>query len=396
MVDQRNLWAFPIQWASGFEEEHAFRTAIITSRGGAEQRLAQRVKPRVSYGFTNTLRHEAAQAAILRVAEGQGRTFYTPYPRDFATLAADAAEGVSALAVVSAPGWLATASLAVLVDQGMRNCELVEIDAVVGTTVTLAGPIQNGFGAGVRLMQARQGQFAKNLEIRMGTNTVGTAEVSFDADPVALDLPDYGLAPVSYNGRELFELAPNWVGGVQHGFQQDRIDLDLDRGAVDALFPVSYTSRMTQLRFLLRNEAQVDALFGLFYRCRGRQKAFYTPLWTHEFRPISAIPDLTTVLVFSGRDLYDAYAATTVYRRITIKRADGTFLQRDVGSITLDVDGNTRFTLLSTLPALSPSDILWMGWLARARLSSDRLSLEWLTDGVAQATITLNVLEDPA
>ena len=43
------VWNHPINWANPFEEEVSFSTEIITSRDGSEQRIAQRVNPRLTW-----------------------------------------------------------------------------------------------------------------------------------------------------------------------------------------------------------------------------------------------------------------------------------------------------------------------------------------------------------
>ncbi|MGI9502184.1 MAG: hypothetical protein ACR2RE_03905 [Geminicoccaceae bacterium] len=393
MTAARDLWTLPIDWSRGFEEEIVWRTNVITSRNGREQRIALRAKPRVAYTFTSFLARGGLEAAILRVAEQQGRTLYLPYPRDHGQIGVPSGEGALAINLLSAPAWLAGASFAAVINVETGAIEMVEIASVSGLTATLREPLRHPALTRSKVMQVREGRLADDIDIRAGTNRVGTVEVVFDADPVATPFPDYGDAPEIFNGVELFELQPNWAGGVQHGFQQDRLDIDLTKGAVDAAFPVAFTTRSVQLRFLLRNDDQISRLLGLFSRSRGRQKSFYTPLWLSEFRPISDIADFTSNVTFEGRDLFDAYAESTVHRTIAIRAIGNGFIRRGVTSLSLDNDDNTVFHLASPLPAIDRADLAWAGWLGRARFSSDRLTINWLTDSVAEATVTMTVLE---
>ncbi len=81
MGDQTRAWNFPIQWARSFGEEIRFRTEIITSKNGTEQRIAQRAEPRVSYDFDSFLNQEDFRKALLRISEAQGEDLYFPHPR---------------------------------------------------------------------------------------------------------------------------------------------------------------------------------------------------------------------------------------------------------------------------------------------------------------------------
>lgn len=391
MADQRDLWGFPIEWRAGFEEDIAWRTALIVSRDGTEQRIGQRVKPRITYSFACTLANDSFRAALNRVAEGQGREFLIPYPREGVALTVDAPVGSTVQTVAEVPSWLTGASQAALVPPGLSTAELVDVAAAGGSTVLLDTPLIHAAPAGSKLMQLRSGQFSGGVTLRAITNTVATAGVEFDADPIATPLATYPAAPLTYGGRELWDTAPNWAGGVQHEFQQEHIDLDLDRGPVDAFFPVRYTGRSVQMQYLLRTPDQIDALLGLFYRCRGRQKTFYTPLWASELRPNGNILPGATVR-FRGRELFDAYADSIMYRKLAFKLPSG-LLYRDVSGMAISGD-DTVVTVSEALPGITLAELRWCGWLARCRFASDRLSLQWLTDGAAQATITIMTLED--
>ena len=89
MVDQNKSWGFPIQWARAYGEEIRFRTEVITSRNGKEQRIGQRVNPRLGYDFESFLTFKDFQAASRLLAENQGREIAVPHPRRRAVMTAE-------------------------------------------------------------------------------------------------------------------------------------------------------------------------------------------------------------------------------------------------------------------------------------------------------------------
>lgn len=394
-IQQSDLWGFPVDWGSKVEEELSFRTEIIVSRDGTEQRIAQRMNPRVNWTFESVVRDGRLHQALRRISKNQGRKYIFPSPRDPSYLAVAAPAGAVSLTVTgSVPEWLVGGQEIVL-EAPDGNMAVSVTLGVSGTAVALTVPLPQDFPAGSKVRLGLTGRFTGATDINMPTNTVGVIETNFDADPVLTPHQVFGAAPVVLGGLELFDLAPNWSRPLQLGFEQPQESLDLDRGAVDSLYPVRYTTRTTRLGFILRNAEQIERVKGLFYRCRGRQKRFLAPLWADEMRPAADVPDLATTLVFEGSELFEGYRDGLAYRKLRVKLRTGVTLYLGVSSISLDPSGDTVFNLSAVLAdGFTLDQIINMNWIAPVRLASDRLTIEWMTTGVAEVSLVLSTLEE--
>lgn len=394
-LQQSDLWGFPVNWDGKVEEELAFRTEIIVSRDGTEQRIAQRMNPRVSWTFESLLLNDRLHQALRRISKNQGRKYIFPDPRTPSTLAADALYGAVSITLAGTlPDWVQAGQEIVL--------EAPDGDTAVSVIITLSGSVAalgialpRDFPAGTKVRLGLTGRFRGATDINLLTNRKATVETGFDADPVRTPHPTFGVAPVILDGLELFDFPPNWSKPLQLGFEQPQESLDLDRGAVDALYPVRFTTRTTRLGYTVKNETDLARVKGLFYRSRGRQKRFFIPLWADELRPVGDVANLATTLTFQGPELYEAYLDGIAYRRLRVKLRDGTSRFIEITSIVLDGAGNTQFNMASVLVnGFLLDDIINMVWIAPVRLASDLLTIEWVTGGVAEVNLVVSTLEE--
>ena len=127
-----DLWSHPVNWQSPVEEEILFRTEIITSRDGSEQRIAQRVNPRLAYRWQAMARQTALDALERRLGADLGRELVFAHPRSRTALAADAAAGATVINVGTPPDWLAVGQKAVLIrDDGRAETVTVASGSAV-------------------------------------------------------------------------------------------------------------------------------------------------------------------------------------------------------------------------------------------------------------------------
>lgn len=594
MGDQNRAWNFPVQWSRAFGEEIRFRTEIITSRRGNEQRIAQRANPRIGYDFESFLAGDDFREALLRLSENQGQPIHFPHPRyattattsnvvttdrsravcftiddsgsmandgklgtmksamttvlsslrdrlisgeisrldinvtkwsdtssgstyhnatpaqvnaliafidgfaatgtatnfDLAaqnalafmngtlattlgrrvwvfisdgqpfpagsdnTAAATAADMISktggayqtalgtavgiaainiqdtnvvaarkldntpgdyvpvvqaedpqalldyvlaatdgvSIGVQSNPGWIRRGDRVFLEQDGKR--EMFTVARVSGNFVTSIESLDNVFTPGAIVRRGVSGYVNGESELRAATSRVGLSRIEIDADPVNTWHPDYSGVPQAFNGKEYFVFGPQWGTDVQVKWSQPVIELDLQRGNVDRIFPTPYTTRQTRLRFLLRNDDHIDRLVGLFYRSRGRQKSFYMEQHLDEIRPRTIVPGNTFTV--PGGDFARRYRDNNMYRFIHLRTAS-LDLTTNVVQITTNLVGDSVVTIGDIFNTdIEPSEIMSMKWVCLCRFESDSLNLEWITDGVAETTVTIRTLEDPA
>lgn len=332
-------WTVSPNWGGGVTEEVAYRTEVITSRNGTEQRIAQRVSPRYMFRFGTLVGPDRAAELERLLAKRQAFDYRFQHPRR-----------------------------STLLDRGHPGA---------------AGFI---------------GRFEREPVVSARTDRVLLLEVAVQVNP-GVYAGDYltgythPAADTFHNGLEVFTLRPNWAETVRLTFSQMAEILDLQRGVSDFVTPERFTKRMIQCQIMVRNEAQENRLRGLFERMRGQQGEFYMadPL-SAQIAPTASITAGSGSITVAGPEIFRRFQGEQTYRNIAIRTRTG-MIYRRISNIVL-AGNNSRIDLTSVLPSIQASDLIGVQWLLRMRFAADTLVLGWETDTVARCTINLRSLED--
>lgn len=332
-------WTIPPNWERPVTEEVTYRTEVIRSRDGTEQRIAQRINPRYSFNFGIRVTHDDAATLERALAKRQAFNYGFQHPRSV-----------------------------VLSDRGHPGA--------AGFIGRLEGEVS---------VTARTDR-VMDMDVRMTVNPGvygGDYLVGYTHPP----------ADTFHNDREVLTLRPNWAEPVRVNFGQLTEILDRQRGVTDFNAPERFTHRIIQIGILIRSEAQENRLRGLFERVRGQQGEFYVvdPL-SAQFMPVVAVTAGTTILTIPGRMFADRFASEAIYRNIAFRTASG-MLYRKIASVSI-VSGNSRITLTSSLPEIAVKDLIGIHWMLKARFATDALVFSWETDITARVTLNIRALED--
>ena len=332
-------WSIPVNWERAVTEEVSYRTEVITSRDGTEQRIAQRVNPRYRFNFGIRVAMEDAALLERLLAKRQAYNYAFDHPR-----------------------------ATTLADRGH--------------------PGANGF----------IGRLDREASVTARTDRVLEMEVGVLINP-GVYVRDYltgythPAADTFHNGLEVLTLSANWASPVRLNFGQMTEILDRERGVNDFFVPERFTNRIVQCELMLRNEAEENRLRGLFERMRGQQGEFYM------VDPLSAqivitanVPAAATHITVPGEQVFQRFGGQDIYRSIAIRTRAG-MIYRRVSAIAL-VGGNSRITVTAGLPEIQLSDIIGIHWLLKYRFATDGLLLSWETDSTARGGITLRAIED--
>lgn len=398
VVGQRIIqWTIAPDWAEGYEETLTYRTEIIEAFDGSEQRIATRHRPRRSLAFS--------PAVVAERSRRMKRLLSTWQHRNYAM--ADWARGVpftglpagAVILTLAAPmPELTEGQLIVLRDRAADFTQAIEVASIDtdGVTVTLNSPTAEAFPGGSLAFPGLIVHADPSLSGRRLTSAVGRASLQFTEmhTAAALDVP---AAPVTWRGLEVFLRRPNWATGPEDEHNFHFAWLDSGRGLFDVRNPHSAPKDIRKMTYLLRDRDAVRDLEAFFLRCRGRRGAFYMPTQDEDL-----VVDDDLILLEGGQALpvaevedADRMTEERVYRNVYMRLTDGTEIFRQVTGADLSEADDPKIGLDAGWPrTIYGHEVAKLCWLPRWRLASDELTIRWVTDEVAEATLGFQTLPD--
>lgn len=384
-------------WRKPYTVSYAFKTEIIASRSGKEQRRALRERPRKQITYESTPSYDQFRQTNRLLATWHNNTIVLPELPRSAELAQTLAPGQTIAHLdQSAPEWVTIGRTVIL---AYRNrYETRRIQQIEDTQLVFSGGSGTAWPVGTKVHPGLSGRLAASIRAKRLTNAVSEVNVVMDVTPgtepeIALD-----AAPQTFNGRELFTTRPNWAAAPDITYESEREEVDYDRGRIEVFSPVDFTTRVTTLTFLGRNFDEADALRQFFERQRGQQGEFYMPTWEPDIQISLLAPAGTRALRIFGTEFGDEFGGSTVHRAVAVHLRDGSIFYRTVESIftTDDADGQDSVVQVGeNFPVdISPANVLLVSWMFVCRMATDTLTMEWVTNSVAQCQFTVRTLED--
>lgn len=422
-------------WTERVSETYEFKTTVFTSRSGKEQRMSERAKARRTVAFTTMLWDDRLQAFQALMHERGASTITIPDPARYAAiLDQPTAIGATVLYLTAAPPWLVEGmalSLSNLDHTEFRTGDEitnvgafstafddVDFDVTRRCSLTLTAPLTRAWSAGTVIRPVITGRLKKDVEFAYQMANVANADISLSVLPPS-DVPDLGAAAFQvFDGRPVLLTAPNWTQPPSVTHNTPFEEVDYGRGIVQAFLPVEFYTRITQFNYSGRSREDVGELLKLFVDMRGRQGEFYCPSWVDDMRPSGGIVSGTSVLTILGTRIANTYADSTVNNAVAIRLNDGRWIFRKIASIASttedgpgafstaygeDFDAEDGSGFFSQLTFSAPiaediyqSEIAMICWFNVCRFASDTLSINWMTDDVAQVVAQIMTLESLA
>lgn len=383
-------------WSSsqGYRVQYEFKTEIIESRSGREQRIALRSQPRQSLNYQSMVRADQFRAIKGLLWQWHPYAFVQPDFAAYIDLDVPMEAGDTAFVPAVAVSWMVAGQSLLFVngtDQEIRRIGSVDVDGV-----NLRPDSNRAWPADTRVYLALAGNLPNEVTLNHPTNDIAELGVSFEVTPGSLQRLPPPAAPLTFNGRELFLLKPNWGRPVSRPRIHPVEIIDFDRGLTSRFVPIKFGTMAHRANYLGRNQAGATQLIDFFRRMRGRQGEFYMPTWEKDFVLKEPSSSGSQTLMVEGFDFYSQYVGSTVMKVVYVMLLDGTVLTRVVSGMTLVNDGAD--TLISVTGAwgttISEATTVLTGWLPVWRLSSDNLTVDWRTDSVAEIQLTMETIED--
>lgn len=361
-------------------ESLAWLTDVHDSHNGTEDRLQLRAAPRrqVQYEIPQQAWERAHGFNTLRGALRQ--KWAVPMWSETQAVGA-IANGATSVTCNTTIYDLRDESL-VLLYQSNSVWQVVEVTGVSSGSIAISATSQTFSNA--MLIPLRIGYIRGDAELD-GNGHNAVARILFDLDD---NIEITSSAPAQYLGNDIY-FDEVLMGGeryeVQLTSQQDFADYDL--GKVDRRAPWTYARHVMQYQHLLTTPAEMFAFRQWLHRRAGKYRAFWAPTYEQDLR-LTSTGTITTTIQFQ-RDSYDEWSSDRTH--IAFEDNAGTWYARAVSNIVI-VNPTTLQATLSSALNLPASRIKRISYLGLKRLSSDAVDLNWIGNGVCQASLSVTEL----
>lgn len=386
MFDYRPNWRESV--TVGLE----YRTDIITSRSGKEQRRALRNEPRKTVEYTIGIHRDKLRAFERLMARWQTKAVTMGDPTRGTTTTATLMALENSVAVASVPRWL-TAGTPVMLESGDRREILLVSDVAFGVVTFTSGALLN-WPVGAMLRPTISGLLGTSISETNLTDELAEVRISLAVDPGSepVYITDGGF--MIHGGREVFPFAENWLEPVETQFSWNRDTVDFGYGRISSYTPTDFGTRIHRASFLNVSAEQAQEMSDFFDRMKGQQGEFYWPSSTNDLPPAAPLVEGGDTMRVAGRETFDAFNDDTVYRAVAVRLFDDRMIYRTVIDMYLDA-GDTIIQFsepwISDVPV---SEIVRVSWMTAARFASDQFTAEWTTSEVMQSQLAIQTLED--
>lgn len=357
----------PYLFQAGLLETLAWKTKVITSYNGYEQRLKLRGSPRQEFRFDIALPREATNYIDSLFYAWRGMNFGIPVTSEGRFLSAPTSTSSPTLSVDTNYGDFRAGGLAIIYNSE-TDYELVNIIALDANSITASANITKVFGVTALVIPMRVGRLLSDPS-RMTTGSMVRIAANFGiTDNTSLTV---AASPLQYKGLDVFVDDQLTVGNSLTDVYDGRLDvIDFGTGAVDT-FSIGDKTKI-QRDFGVQFENLEDAWNHRLWlhRREGKLRPFWMP--THENNLIlisTTLLVLTLVVKDEGQQFLMAGR-----QDIAIRTKTG-WVFREILSVGT-VEGGLEIGVDSDIATL-PEDIEYISFLGRKRLASDVLELNW-------------------
>ncbi|AGH31470.1 hypothetical protein LOKG_00034 [Loktanella phage pCB2051-A] len=381
---------FP-NWSSPVREEYEFNTYIHTSYDGTEQRESMRQTPRMAVEFSADSFRALARRITADMKEWPVDGLYVlPVSWRKAIIASDVTGGSKVIGLDRvAPWWMRPGVKLVLERYDLQ--EVVEIESVGTYSVTLVDAPSEPFYIGDTVMLGRDARYESEVSLKALTDQHRSANLRFNVDPGSIDYTGLQATARYHEGYEAFLTKPNWGGGIDADFDDGRDTLDNGVGRIFVERYQDFTTHTQTMNFTLFERDDVDDILAFFMRKKGSKLPFFVPSFQEDAVYVAGGPKGNYGLLVEGSDFHTAYNQDEVYNHLAIQFPSGCWQFNRIINMNVQEDGNTLLTMKDKWEDDVTAD-LKISFAFFARLMSDTLVVNWLTDEKADIQLSFKTL----
>lgn len=384
----KQVKVFPFQpnWKTPVTETLEWKTDVLRSFSGTEQRRQVRQMPRRSFEYSMLISGEMSSMLESYLWNWQHRHFALPVWTDIGKLTTGVTAGQTTMMVNTVNLSFQAGDYFILI-ANPKTFEVLQVGSVLADRVISTGGAAFSWPAGTKVYPLVVAHLATSLQTTRHTSSVtSVSPIQFTCAPENTDpyLPT-GVAPVMYDGYEVVTHRQNWKSVVTSDFSRLFDTVDSGVGAVGYFDRESVSRIVKQLSWTLKTRNDIVEFRKFISRMSGQLKTCWLPSWNDDFKLSSGNAGDQIHLNVKGI-WFNGLGGVDINRdRLSIALPNGqTVYKKIVGMFPNYSADTTQLQLDSVLgTTVSVNDNITLRLLMKNRFATDKIVIPWQTDGVA-------------
>lgn len=386
-------------WAKDQTESLEWKTDVIKSYDGLEQRAKIRSKPRRYQSYYYTLQGVESQSLENLLWGWQSRLYAVPFWTDV-TITYDALTVGQTVIFTDVDNYAYTIGSLLLISNGRSDVfEMQEIESIGAGSIVLKKGLDNNWPGPSLIAPANMARIDGDFGVKFKRDHSNMLQgnVQFLYEPIGTD-PWIPTSPIpdTYLTAEILLAEPNWRDGLETEFNSEAKVLDFETGGFAISVRSGIPEIVHQYKWLLKSRQELTAFRAFLGRRSGKFAGFWMPSWRNDFT--------LTQTVTSGSNGFQAYEnyygllvdAAVGRNHVMIFLRNGTYVLKEISSAGRNSIDPSLVDVVTTTTMgadFEPSDVkiaCIIGWY---RLFNDRVTLTYPDKHIAEVTMSLaNVL----
>lgn len=374
----------PVTYRDKVKETLMFKTDVMNSYNGTEQRVMIRQNPRHRLAIRAYLNKDDRFRVENLIYGWRGRIWAIPmWPE--ARYGSPITEGDLTVYVDTTYADFRVDGLAVVYEHS-RKFDVFQIASKTGTSLTLDRGVNDDYDNPI-VMPIRSARMVKD-PVRKTTGYDAILEAILEVtDNLAYPA---AASAIQFNGEDTFFMEPlqTTADGAPDRYEH-RVDLmDNTTGVIEQFTPWNFLRVNREFELIIEGPQDIWEMREWLYRRAGKLRPFYMPTYENNMRLLSQ-GTITDSFVVEE----DAFSTQSSARNhIAIKLTDGSYLFRTVIASEINVDGNTDITVDPSLN-IQAEDVDEINFFGLKRLTSDEIDITWMPNNVVSVVIPITEVE---
>lgn len=372
-------FSFRPNWQEGVIERLSFQTGVLRADRGAEQRYSSRRTPRRTIEADFMLHGPERAFYDLFMHRLSPQVMAVPLYWDVAPLPHGTVAGNTTRLNFDTLGTEFKYCPAVILQADSAfDFEVVQVQAVDDTGITLASATSRSWKRGVRVMPVRRAIIDDMGALSQPSADVANVTARFliaDENPW---IPAADTSPV-YNGLPVYLEEPNWVDGLESEFAHDTRRFDPGVGLPYQKDVVGRANVGQAHAYFLDGRERLARFRDLAYRHQGRRGGFWLPTFKRDLELTNSPIATATKIEVENVGLGYVGGPGSGREHIVIWTHTGQAITRKITGVTTAGSKETLDLDAALGLALSPGQVRKISFLDTARFDQDDFEIDHRT-----------------